>query len=51
MAENQKIQQKRQADRLYESAGAYFAQTALVLVECQVAEAKRRTFCLFYADI
>ena len=29
---------------MYESAGAYFAQTALVLVECQVAEAKRRTF-------
>ena len=47
MAENQKTT----ADRLYESAGAYFAQTALVLVECQVAEAKRRTLCLFYADI
>lgn len=47
MAENQKIQQID----CTKVPGAYFAQTALVLVECQVAEAKRRTFCLFYADI
>ena len=38
MTTNQAIQYKDSmkdtADRLYESAGAYFAQVAVVLVEC-----------------
>lgn len=42
---------KDTADRLYESAGTYFAEVTVVLVECQAAEAERRTFCLFYANI
>lgn len=47
MAENQKIQQI-DCTKVPEPT---LRRTAVVLVECQVAEAKRRTFCLFYADI